>query len=323
MGLSVDVLVDGARNAALSDRFRSLEIVDGVGHEADSATLVVSVPDALQVALPPLGAAISFQASRDGGPAWPAGPSLYTTAVAGSSRDGSITVEAEALAPKSSLREERDASWTGQSINAIATAIAERAGLVPAVSTELADVVPEGAIQAAEPDRQFLGRLLGRLDGRFVVKEGRLLVLAAGQRLTASGAALPVLNLNVSDDGSWVRWRRADPGVRGSASARYYGGTYGSAIKTVTVGEGGFRKRLPGVWSSEAEAVRAAERALLKGRASRDWIEIDRRLTLGARALYPMRVTGAPDGFTEALTIQEVRHSIGEQVASTLIQARP
>lgn len=323
MGLTVDVSIDGARSEVLSSRWRSLSVFDGVGHEADSATLVITVPRPVQVAVPRLGAEISFAVARDGARAVPLAATLKTSAVAGNTRDGSITIEASAISPRSPLNEQRDASYPGRSIGQIAATIAERAGLAPAVSGKLSDIVPEGAIQAAESDRQFLFRLVGRFGGRWVVKDGRLLVLAAGETLSATtGTALPALSLDLHDDGSWVRWRRADSDVRGSVSAQVYGPD-GSTILTVTEGSGTPRRRLSGVWRSPNDALQAARRALLQAGSSRDWIEVERELTPEARALYPLNAAHTPEGFEGELTIHEVRHTIGRQVARTTIQARP
>lgn len=322
MGLTVDVFIDGARSEVLSSRFRSLNVVDSIGHEADTATLVISVARPTRLALPRIGAEISFTVARDGAPAEPVGEALFTTSVGGDNRSGTVTVEAEAVAPGSALREQRDASWTGKSVGEIVNAIAERAGLVPAVSASLANVVPEGAIQASESDRQFLHRLLDKLNGRWMPKGGRLIVRGVDARTAVSGATLPTLEIDVGEDGSWVRFRRADPGVRGSVSARYYADD-GATIETTTIGSGFPRRRLPAVFASRATSESAAQRTLLKGRSSRDWIEIERHLTLEARALYPLEVSGAPVGFSGDLTIQEVRHFIAGQVARTTIRARP
>ena len=321
MGLSVDVLVDGARSEVLSSRVRSLTVTDSIGHEADSAVLAISVAKPLEVVIPRIGARISFAVGRDGGQAVPLGDPLLTTGISGDARAGSITIEAEAIGPSSPLREQRDASWTGKSIGEIVEAIAARAGLVPAVSEKIADVVPMGAIQVAESDRQFLHRLLREVNARFLPKDGRLVVLVAGERVSASGGDLPALSIDLSD-GSWVRWRRADTGVRGSVSAKVYGPD-GSTILTVQAGSGTPRRRLPGVRSSPDDALAAAERMLLKARSSQDWIDIERTLTPRARALYPLTLTGAPEGFSGDLTIQEVRHTVAGQVARTVIRARP
>ena len=321
MELNLEISIDGERSATLSSRWQTLIVTDGVGHEGDAAVLTLSVARALEVEMPRLGTDISFAVGRSGRQAEALGEALKTVAIAGDTREGTLTIESEAVAPSSPLREQRDASWTGQSIGDIVGAIAERAGLVPAVSAMLSEVVPDGAIQVAESDRQFLHRLLNRLDGRALVKGGRLIVLAAGERTAASGATLPPLTIDL-EDGSWVRWRRTDPGVRGTVSARYYAPD-GSTIRTVTVGSGLPRRRLPGVFYEAGTATRSAERNLLKSASSRDSIEIERQLTLSARALYPLQLTHGPHGFPTQLTIQEVRHTLGQQVARTLIRARP
>ena len=321
----MNVNIDGARSEVLSSRLRSLSVVDGVGHETDSAVLTISVGrrEARTVEVPRLGTGISFSVERDGRQSASLGGALKTSGIAGSTRDGTLTIEASAIDPRSPLNEPRDASYSGRSIGAIVTTIAERAGLTAAVSTQLSDVVPEGAIQAAESDRQFLFRLVSRFSGRWMVKDGRLVVLAAGEKLSAkTGAALPALSVDLAEDGSWVRWRRADSEVRGSVSAQVYGPD-GSTLITVTAGSGTPRRRLPGVWRSPDDALRAANRALLQARSSRDWIEIERALTPEARALYPLDAPHAPEGFAGDLTIHEVRHTIGQQVARTVIQARP
>ena len=119
-----------------------------------------------------------------------------------------------------------------------------------------------------------------------------------------------------------MRWRRADSEVRGSVSALVYGPD-GSTLLPVRAGNGTPRRRLPGAWHSPDDALRAANRALLQARSSRDWIEVERELTPEARALYPLEASHAPEGFAGELTIHEVRHTIGQQVARTVIQARP
>ena len=322
MGLTVDVFIDGARSEVLSSRFRSLSLVDGVGHESDSTALTISAVKPLEVVLPRLGTDISFAVAKDGRQAEPLGDTLKTTGIGGDTRTGTITVSAETIGPNSTLREQRSASWTGKTIGEIAGAIAERAGLVPAVSAKLAGVTPEGAIQEAESDRQFLGRLVNRLGGRAPIKDGRLVVLAAGEKISAlSGSSLPGLSIDLTD-GSWVRWQRGDTGVRGAVSAQVYGPD-GSTILVVSAGGGSPRRRLPGVYRSPDDALAAAGRALLQARSSMDWIEIERTLTPGARALYPLLASNAPVGFSGDLIIQEVRHSVGQQVARTVIRARP
>ena len=319
------MFVDGARSEVLSSRFRGLSLTDGIGHEADSAVLTLSVGrrEALRVALPRLGSDISFAVARDDAQAVPLGDTMKTSGIVGSTRDGTLTVEASAIDPDSPLNEQRSASYSGRSIGEIATAIAKRAGLVPAVSGKLAGIIPEGALQEAESDRQFLLRLVRGHGGRFIVKDGRVVVMPTGATHSAvTGGALPALSVDLGEDGAWVRWRRTDSEVRGSVSVQTFAGD-GSTIVTVTAGSGIPRRRLQGLYRNPDDALRAAEARLRQAQSSRDWIEIDRGLTPGARALYPLDAVGAPEGFSGELIIQEVRHTVGQQVARTVIRARP
>ena len=248
---------------------------------------------------------------------------MKTSGIGGGTREGTITVEASAVDPKSPLNEQRSASYAGRSIGEIAGVIAERAGLVPVVSGGLAGVIPDGALQEAESDKQFLRRLVRDRGGRFIVKDGRAVVLATGEKYSAgTGGALPALSVDLAEDGAWVRWRRADSEVRGSVSVQTFAAD-GSTIVTKTVGSGIPRRRLQGLYRNPGDALRAAEARLLQAQSSRDWIEIERRLTPQARALYPLEAVGAPEGFSGELIIQEVRHMVGQQVARTVIRARP
>lgn len=320
MGLTLDVLVEGARSAPLSFGWRSLRVSDGLEYDSDSASLVVTVTRDTEVAVPPMGREIVFHVRRGGEPEQ-IGGKLSVTAIGGDTREGTITVEASAIAPQSRLREIRDASWSGNTIGEIASAIAARSGLMPAVSSALADVVPMGPMQSAESDIQFLRRLVGRLGGRVPVKDARLLILAAGERSAASGASLPTLAIDLRG-GAWYRWRRADSELWRSASARFYAPD-GSSAEAVTVGSGLPRRRLPGVFASRGEALRAARRAAQRAVSSQDWIEIEDSLNPAAKALYPLELAGAPPGFTGTLTVQEVTHTLGGSVARTVIKARP
>ena len=322
MGLTLDVLVDGARSAALSGRWSALTVVDGIDYQADSATLMLAAPEALAVEIPPLGAELRFVADGSN-----LGTPLHATAVRGDTRAGSVTIEAAALHPRTALREPRTASWSGRSIREIAAAIATRAGLVPAVSDALGSTVPAGAIQSAESDEQFLRRLVARLNGRVVHKAGRLLVLPVEETLTASGSPLQPVTIDLRTAGAWVRWRRSEAALVDVVQATYLKGD-GVTPEFLTLGEEPSgrrtqRRKLPGTYASRADAALAIRRALASGRIGIDAIEVNISLLPVARALYPVTLSGVPEGFPEELVIHQVRHDLGRRVATTTITARP
>lgn len=322
MGLTLDILVDGTRSAALSGRWRALSVVDGIDYQADSATLSLSAPDALAVEIPPLGAELRF--AVDGANL---GTPLHATAIRGDTRAGSVTIEAAALHPRTALREPRTASWSGKSVKEIATAIAERAGLVPAVSASLGSIVPTGAIQSDESDEQFLRRLVARLNGRVVHKAGRLLVLPVEETLSASGSPLRPVEIDLRAAGAWVRWRRSEAALVDVVQATYLlddGVTPARlTIGTAPSGRRTQRRKLPGIYASLTDARRAIRRALASGRTGIDAIEVNTSLLPAARALYPVTLSGVPEGFPEELVIHQVRHDLGRRVATTTITARP
>ena len=322
MGLTLDVFVNGARSAVLSERWRSLSIVDGIDYQADRATLVLSVTRSSAVRIPPLGVELRFAADgRD------LGAPLRVSSVQGDNRAGSLTVEAAALHPRTTLRQPRTASWSGRSIAEIAGSIARRAGLVPAVSGSLGNIRPAGAIQSAESDIQFLRRLVSRLNGRVIPKKDRLTVLAAGADEAASGSALPALEVDLRAAGAWTRWRRSEAAIVDVVQTRYLKED-GATPEFLELGEGRegqrvVRREIPGVYASKQDAEAACSRVLGSARSGFDFIEIVVSLTPSARALYPIILSGVPDGFPTRLAIHQVRHKLGQRVATTTITARP
>ena len=322
MGLTLDVLVDGTRSAALSGRWRSLTVIDGKDYSSDSASLVLSAPATLAIEIPPLGVPLRFavDGARLGG-------LLYATAIRGDARAGSITIEAAARHPRSSLKQSRRVSYAGQSLAEIAAAIAERASLVAVVSPALGSVVPTGAIQSDESDDQFLRRLVARLNGVYVEKDGRITILGAGDSASASGSPLPAVKIDLRASGAWATWRRSEAAIVDVAQATYLEAD-GATPAFLTLGEEPegrqtVRRKLPGQFGTRDEAERAIRRALVDGRSGFDYIEIETSLMPEARALYPVSLSGVLEGFPTELTIHQVRHELGRRVATTTVTARP
>ena len=84
------------------------------------------------------------------------------------------------------------------------------------------------------------------------------------------------------------------------------------------------RRELPGLYASRDDGEAAIRRTLAAGRSGFDYIEITNLpLMPAARALYPVTLSGVPQGFPTQLAIHQVRHELGRRVATTAITARP
>ena len=101
MGLNnLAITVAGAAAPSLTERWVALNVVDGIGYEADHATLTLSVSRAENIVLPPLGRRISYAVGRRGAVPESLGGALHVIAIAGDTRAGTVTIEAGALHPR-------------------------------------------------------------------------------------------------------------------------------------------------------------------------------------------------------------------------------
>ena len=167
-----------------------------------------SPPRGPPLPLPDLGATLVFQITPEGSGASALGGRFALRGLTGDTQAGTVTLEAAAVGPESTLREPRDVSWRGQSLASIAQAIAARADLDAAVAPSMGRRILAARLQTAESDHQFLRRLVTRLGGRLVVQDGHLIITAAGESVAASGAALPPLTVDLTATGVWLRWRQ-------------------------------------------------------------------------------------------------------------------
>ena len=313
MGLKIEIEVGG--RPGLEERWQSLQTVDGIESQHDRSTLVLAVPRGSDVAIPSLGVPLAVRI--DG---WDVISHHRIVALSGDTKRGTITVHGGAVAPLTTLREPRCAAWSGQTLGEIAEAMAARAGLIAHVTPSVSSIVPDRTTQWQESDQQFLWRTAANLGARCTVKNGRLIILMAGDTRGAGGASLPPFELDLQS-GARMKWERHDRSVEGTVLARYYSAD-GSGIDLVRVGAGRPFREVPGYYQSKTDARLAAGRALASAAAGRDVLQIETAFSPGARAGYPLRVQGAPSGFASDLTIHEVRHTLGSHASATSITAR-
>ena len=178
MGLTLQIQVDGRPVPQLTARWQRLEVLHRIGDAHDTATLTLAAAGTA-LPLPPAGAQLVFQVTQEGERPLDLGGRFALRGLAGDTASGTVTLEAAAVDPASTLRESRDVSWRGQALASIAQAIAARADLDAAVAPSMGRRILAARVQTAESDHQFLRRLVTRLGGRLVIQDGHLIITAS------------------------------------------------------------------------------------------------------------------------------------------------
>ena len=194
--MEVTISLNGERVGWIENNVQRLVVTDGAAVGGDSARLtLVGSPDRLTEI--PSRAHIRF--AVDG---LQLGAVLRVVALGWSDFNGTIDVTAEPVDRDAALHEPRDADWAGQPLSAIAARIADRSGLTAAVAAELRAVEPDER-QIGESDLAFLRRVAEAAGGEVVVKDGHIIIIVAGEALSA-GSPLPLATIEIdTDDGDW------------------------------------------------------------------------------------------------------------------------
>lgn len=305
--------MDGSRHDLLSRSLRRFDLLDQDGVEDDTASWTASLPPRWAQQLPDRPVSVTFQVDASGARL---GDVLQLRRIRWSEQDGTVTIEAGATAGTVVLHAPRDASWTGQTLGAIAQAIAGRGGLTAVVAGELASVVPMAAVQAGESDFTFIRRIARDAGGRAVAKAGRLVVMAAQSTAGAgSGVQLPAVmvadrNIDTSEGAFTLPYR-------GRAQARYR--DQAGDIQTVSAGaDDGQTAILPLVYPDRATARGAAEAALTTPQRE---VVITAALDPAIRPLHPLQIDSnrIPAASGEGWTIATVRHRVADGRAPTTV----
>lgn len=315
------VTLDGKDlTSLLEPRLQSLTISECRQDEADTLDLTLDDHDG-RLAIPKRGALLVVAIGWAGAQLTEKGSFTVNEVEVGGAPDY-ITIRARSASMTKGMGERQEKSWHGQTIGAIVRVIAGRHKLKPTVGAALANISIPHIDQTNESDMSFLTRLAKRYDAVMTVKDSRLLFMPIGEGRTASGKALPVLQLS-RRDGDQHRYHVAErenyAGVRA-----FWHSTEEGERKSVT--EGGENqnnlKKLPEVYPSEAEA-RAAAKAEYK-RVQRSQATMDFSLALGRADIFPeIPVTLA--GFKPEINdtpwlVKTVRHSIADGGFTTSLE---
>lgn len=312
------VVVDGRPiTPQIRGLLHSLRLTDNRGGEADQLDIVLVDADGT-LAIPPKGAVIALALGwRHSGLVDRGTYTVDETEHSGA--PDKLTIRARSADFRASLPGKRTESWHRQAIRDIIAIIAGRHKLDPAVSDALAGIVVDHIDQTEESDLNFLTRLAERYDAIATIKSGRLLFIAAGRAVTASGTAIaPAVFTRADGDSHTYSVTDRDSYTGVIANWR---DVEGAAKRQAIAGSDDNAKTLRPIYASEADAL-AAARAEYK-RIQRGEKTFALSLALGRAELYPETpaiVTGfKPEIDATAWLITEVVHDLGDSAYTNSI----
>lgn len=260
---------DQPLDATIMRRLVSLTLTDNRSAEADTLELVLSDADA-QLELPRRGVVLQCQIGWAGEALTDMG-SFVVDETSWSTGPDQITVSAKSADMKSTLKTGKRRSFHRQNLGQIASQIASDHQLSLSITAELANIDLSHVDQTDESDLNLLHRLCLDNGADYSIKQGRLLIFAAGQGRTASGQSLPTLTLT-RRDGDQCRYAEADRDSDYTGVKAFYADQPEAKRKSATAGQpepaGGINdpryktKVLKGTFKDEASAQRAAASAM-------------------------------------------------------------
>lgn len=257
-----------ANDTDITDQIRanfvSLSCSDSAGIESD--TLSIAIHDDGSISWPTKGAVLSFWLGFKG--------SLYFKGkytVGDLEHVGppdQIIIHANANDMRGLGKIKRNRSYINKTLFEIITIVGSRLGLVPAVSEQFKDVVHPALYQVDESDTHFMTRLAQLYDAVTKTKSGYLVFISRAEAITAGGNDMPIITLARNETAAH-NYTESGRNEYTRTSAAYYliepaviDGETMNVRKYYIVYSGsdtGTTKNLPGYYTSEAEAQRAAD----------------------------------------------------------------
>ncbi|OOF82498.1 phage tail protein [Rodentibacter ratti] len=211
----------------VADRLMSMQIEDNRGFEADMLDLQLSDHDG-KLALPPRNATIQVAIGWQGEPLIDKGKYLVDEVQFSGSPD-TLTIRARAADLKGSLSEQKERSFHNIKLGALIEQIAKENKLESQCAKEYAEQTISHIDQTNESDINLLTRLAEDYGAMATVKNGVLLFMPLGAAKTATGKAIPAVQITKSEGDSYhfsiaesdnykaVRayWHNQDTGKRG------------------------------------------------------------------------------------------------------------
>ncbi|NIF50085.1 phage late control D family protein [Enterobacter sp. Ap-1006] len=202
----------------ISDRLINLSMTDNRGFEADQLDIELDDGDGL-IELPLRGAVLTLFLGWKGEAL--IGKGQFTVdEIEHRGAPDEVTIRARSADFRGTLNSRREASYHDTTLGEIVATIAGRNKLEPAVADVLKGIKIPHIDQAQESDAKFLTRLAERNGAEVSVKAGRLLMLKAGNGVTASGKPIPAITIKRSS-GDRHSFSIADRGAYTGVTAKW------------------------------------------------------------------------------------------------------
>jgi phage protein D len=202
----------------ISDRLLNLSMTDNRGFEADQLDIELDDSDGL-IELPLRGAVLTLFLGWKGEAL--IGKGQFTVdEIEHRGAPDEVTIRARSADFRGSLNSRREASYHDTTLGEIVATIAGRNKLEPAVADVLKGIKIPHIDQAQESDVKFLTRLAERNGAEVSVKAGRLMMLKAGNGVTASGKPIPAITIKRSS-GDRHSFSIADRGAYTGVTAKW------------------------------------------------------------------------------------------------------
>lgn len=238
----------------LVKRLLSLTLTDNRGLEADQLDITLDDHDGL-LAIPPRRAEVQLWLGwQDTGLVY---KGAYTVdEVEHSGAPDVLVIRARSADMRAGLTRKRERSWHQVTLADIITTVASAYSLRPVIDRVLGALPVVHLDQTDESDANLLTRLGADFDAITAVKAGNLLLMPVGANKTASGAALPHIQL-ARRDGDGHRFLEADRDAYTGARAHYYDANSAQRLEAI-IGTDDNIKTLRHVYADQQSALQAA-----------------------------------------------------------------
>lgn len=295
-------------------RLVSIRYTDAVGLDSDILEIVLADDDEQQrLTIPPKGAELTFSIGygvdiRKVG-------MFVCDEVEVSGWPEQLTIRARAATyekskgGKADLQSQKSRTWEkGTTLGAMATKIAKEHGLKPVIAAKLANIPLPHVDQTDESDLNLLLRLARKYDALVKPSGGSLIVSKKGASTTASGAALPKVQIYREDvtDFRMVRSSRETAGM----VVAYYHAVKEAKRHEVKVGKGEPVRRIKQYYPTQEMALAAARADLARRERGMETLSFQ---TVGGYDLVAegmVELVDFRDGVSGVWLIKSANHSL-------------